>query len=263
MTPYAIPNCPRRDYDAIQAINQSSLKAFERSAAHFRYESTAPRKPPGKPMILGSLTEHFTLGTEFEYEAMRFDSFRTKEAQEWRDNLAARSIPIVDEETADKARSMTARVKALPEFTDWHPWRTNIALVGVHEPTGLAMKGLVDAAPDNHLVMLDLKTTADASEWGFGKSIADYGYDIQAYWYQSLWRQAYTEDRQFAFICVESEAPFEPSIQVIKQEDIDRAGRAVDRWMAQYKACLETNTWPGYPAGLTYAKVPAYRFRDM
>lgn len=264
MIPYAVPNCPRAQYDSIEAINQSRLKVLgEQSPAHFRYAATAPRKPPSKPMVLGCLVEHLTLGTEFTWEPMRFDDFRTDEAKAWKKDFEKRGIAIVDGDMLTEAQAMTARVKALPEFEKWKPSRQNVALVGVHEPTGLAMKGLADDVPNNELVIVDLKTTDDASEWGFGKKIVDYSYDIQAWWYQNLWRQVYGQDRDVAFFCVESEPPYEPSIQIIKQDDIDRAGRAVDKWMAIYAECLRTDTWPGYPQGLTYAKLPDYRFRDV
>lgn len=263
MTPYSIMGATRAQYDAIEAINQSALKEFERSAAHFYYKLTAPPKPPSKAMILGSLTEHMTLGTEFEYEPMRFDSFRTKESQTWRDDCQARGIPIVDDEMADKARAMTARVKALPEFAQWQPWRSNIALVGVHEPTGLVMKGLADAVPDSVGLILDLKTTDDASLFGFGKSIATWGYTIQGWWYQNLWRQVYGQDRQFCLVAVESDRPYEPTIQIIRQADLDKAGRMVDRWMAAYAECLRTDTWPGYSNGPQFAEVPSWLFKDV
>ncbi len=263
MTPYAIPNCPRAQYDAIEAINQSKLKHFEKSAAHFRHEVTKPKEPPSDTMTLGCFVEHLTLGTEFHYEPMRFDNFRTDAAKAWKKDCQARGIAILDEETRQNGQIMADRVTALPEYKSWNPRRNNIALVGTHDETGLAMKGLCDMVPDNHLVIVDLKTTRDASEWGFGRSICDFGYDCQAWWYTELWRQVYNEERQFAFICVENEPPFEPSIQVIPQKNIDLAGTAIGKWMRQYARCLETNEWPGYPSGLTWARVPKFRFMDL
>lgn len=263
--PYSVSDCSRLKYEDIDAINQSTIKCAESSMAHLRHKQLSPPTPPSPEMTLGNLTEHFSFGTQFEFERMRFPDFRTKEAQTWRDGLAARGIPIVDEKMEVKAKAMTRRVMALPELARWKPWRTNIALVGVHEPTGLLLKGLCDVVPNDDLVILDLKTTRDASigERGFGAQIVAYGLDIQAWWYQTLWEQVHGQRRQFACVCVENEPPYETSIQVFHQDNLDRAGRQVDRWLAQYRDCLASGEWPGYPSGLQFAKIPKYRFADI
>lgn len=252
--------CTRAEYDAAPGINQSLLKHMEQSEFHLKHAMTAVRDGPTPSMILGCLVEHLVLGTEFGFERMAYPDFKTKEAREWRDSL---KVPVVTDEIFKKAHAMAARVLAHPEFKPWTNGRSNIGLGGVHNPTGLQMKGLVDAAPDDYAVILDLKTAADASIRGFGRSIVDWGYDVQAWWYQELWRQNFQDERQFVFVVVESEEPFAVSVQAIRQDDIDRAGRAVSGWMERYKRAVETDTWPEYSTGITWAEVPAWRFRDI
>lgn len=263
MTPYAIIDCPRARYDAIEAINQSALKRFAQSAEHFHYAATAPKPDPTDAMILGCLVEHFVFGTPYAWVRSKFPAYRTDESKVWKKEQHAAGLEIISDTVHAKARAMANKVLANRQFNKWMPFRVNIALVGIHEPTGLAMKGLVDFAPDADLLIGDHKTSADASLRGFGRSIVDFGYDCQAAVYTELWRQCFNEERQFGFLIVESEEPFCTSTQILRSENSRRAWVQCERWLTQYRHCLDTDTWPGYSQELEYAEVPEWRFRDL
>lgn len=131
-------------------------------------------------------------------------------------------------------------------------------------------------------VVVDLKTTDDASLEGFSKSIANWRYDIQhpyyldglrealrqgnclppkdgaaelsAYWYDQetgvlcrcrpdFWRG---NPDHFAFIAVEKKPPFAVGVYVLDQESV-ALGRAQYRAdLNLYAECQRTDTWPGY-----------------
>lgn len=241
-------------------INQSILKHMEKSPAHVFHAMSAPKTKPSEAMIVGCVVESMLFGTPYEYTTSPFDDFRTKEARAWRDEQVERGVHIVTQDLVSKANAMLDSLRQNTQIMHWVKKATNnIALCG-QAPNGVDMKGLVDLAPDDELVILDLKTTKDASPRGFGKSIAEYGYDVQAWWYQYLWEQATNQKRQFAFLCVESEAPYLTAIYVIPQENIDRAGQVVQGWLETYRKCKEEGQWPGYSQDLQWAQVPKWRF---
>jgi hypothetical protein len=258
-----IINCARHTYDLIPAMNQSSLKHMEKSPMHFYEYVQAPRKRPTDAKILGSLVDHILLGSEFPHISSPYPDYRTKEAREWRDKQRDDGVEVISAETQAKAVSMADSVRRLKCFKDWQPWRLNLCLQGVHEPTGIRMKGLLDIAPDNVLIVPDLKTTADASLWAFGASIATFGYDIQSAWYTELWRQNYQEDRDYINICVESEPPFATSVQMMPRDAVARAWRQCERWLETYAKCLESCKWPGYSEEVQFAQVPPWRLKDV
>lgn len=263
MKPYAIDNCSRAEYNAIPAINQSALKHFKDSPFHFRHAATAPRKPPTPAMVLGCLVEHLLLGVAFDFVAKEYTDYKTKEAQQWRDATLAKGIAIVDDAMMEKAKAMVARVQSKSAYKALFPGRGNVALVGTHEPTGLSIKALLDWIPDNELLLADLKTSEDASLWGFGKKVADFGYSIQAAWYTDLFNQVYNEQRDFGDIVVESDPPHAVSFQMFRPSDCALARIQIDKWMETYKTCLDTDTWPEYPDDWQWATPPAWLFKDV
>lgn len=146
-------------------------------------------------------------------------------------------------------------------------------------------------------VVIDLKTTDDASLEGFSKSIANWRYDVQApfyldglreclrqsgdkppaegaaelsaYWIDELtgivcrcrpdfWRG---EPKNFVFIAVEKKPPYAVAVYVL-DEDSMVSGRA------QYRAnlntleqCLIADKWPGYGDKVQTISVPAWHLR--
>ena len=146
-------------------------------------------------------------------------------------------------------------------------------------------------------VVIDLKTTDDASLEGFSKSIANWRYDVQApfyldglreclrqsgdkppaegaaelsaYWIDELtgivcrcrpdfWRG---EPKNFVFIAVEKKPPYAVAVYVL-DEDSMVSGRA------QYRAnlntleqCLIADEWPGYGDKVQTISVPAWHLR--
>jgi hypothetical protein len=89
--------------------------------------------------------------------------------------------------------------------------------------TGLECKCRPDWLTDDGSIVVDLKTTKDASPRGFKQSVANYRYHVQAAWYLHGLEQA-TGKRpdQFIFICVESTAPYAVAVYAADAEMIER-----------------------------------------
>lgn len=143
-------------------------------------------------------------------------------------------------------------------------------------------------------VVVDLKTTDDASLDGFAKSIANWRYDVQhpyyldglkeairqgnctppvdgaaelsAYWMDEetgvlcrcrpdFWRG---NPNNFVFIAVEKKPPYAVGVYVLDSESVD-AGRAVYRAdLSSYAACLKSGVWPGYGDKIQTINVPGW-----
>lgn len=143
-------------------------------------------------------------------------------------------------------------------------------------------------------VVVDLKTTEDASPEGFARSIANWRYDLQhpyyldglreairqsgltempagnaelsAYWIDQqtgvlcrcrpdFWRG---EPKHFVFIAVEKRPPYAVGVYVLDDESVD-LGRAQYRAdLNRYAACVEADYWPGYGDRVQTISVPAW-----
>jgi hypothetical protein len=99
--------------------------------------------------------------------------------------------------------------------------------------------------PDN--IIVDLKTTRDASPHGFQRSIANFGYALQAAHYRRGMREVLQQDMAaWCFIAVEKEPPFLVACYVLDAESIDASDVKVGKALASYMECKRTGVWPGY-----------------
>jgi hypothetical protein len=98
-------------------------------------------------------------------------------------------------------------------------------------------------------IVLDIKTTEDASPYAFGRSAAKYRYDVQAALYTDILEANGIVVEGFVFIAVEKTPPYAVGVYVIEDADID-AGR--DKYIKDYlkwKQCMTDNNWPGFEMG--------------
>ena len=95
-------------------------------------------------------------------------------------------------------------------------------------------------------VVVDLKTTQDASEKGFARSVVKYGYHFQAAWYLHGLRLMGENPKQFIFVCVEKTAPYLTNAFTLSASDVDRQKSRMAESCRLWAECMKTGVWPGY-----------------
>lgn len=118
-----------------------------------------------------------------------------------------------------------------------------------------------DAITYDGQYVLDLKTTDDVSEVGFGRTIAQRRYNVQAAWYLDILRLLYGADapRNFAFIAVQKTRPFDVAVHFLKEDDIADGRRLYQRDLARFIECSRTDYWPGADGGeIITASLPGW-----
>ena len=95
--------------------------------------------------------------------------------------------------------------------------------------------------------IIDLKSTQDASEAGFRKSVRNFGYNFQACWYLEAMRALGLPARQFIFVCVEKAAPYLTATYTLTASEIDRQKPRMQKACEIWATCMDTGVWPGYP----------------
>ena len=116
-------------------------------------------------------------------------------------------------------------------------------------------------------IIVDVKTTEDASQEGFSKSLASWRYHVQAPWYRDGLMAAYeaghfpqgwAAPKAFVFLVVEKKAPHAVACYVIDAESIE-LGRAEYREdLDKLAECKATGIWPGYGDTLQMIGVPQW-----
>ena len=95
--------------------------------------------------------------------------------------------------------------------------------------------------------IIDLKSTQDASEAGFRKSVRSFGYNFQACWYMEAMRALGLPAKQFIFVCVEKAAPYLTATYTLTVSEIDRQKPRMQKACEIWATCMDTGVWPGYP----------------
>ena len=95
--------------------------------------------------------------------------------------------------------------------------------------------------------IIDLKSTQDASEAGFRKSVRNFKYDFQTAWYMEAMRALGLPARQFIFGCVEKSPPYLTATYTLTASEIDRQKPRMQKACEIWATCMETGVWPGYP----------------
>jgi len=175
-----------------------------------------------------------------------FESFRSKEAREFRDEAIAEGrVPNHEKDLGE------ARKAARAYFTDpvigpiVKDARKQVVCIG--EVCEIQSKCLIDIAPDDGPVLWDIKRTARLNKSALEKTLATFGYHVQAAWYLHLWNQQHPDrpkDR-FGFLWQLSEPPYELVATELPAFDI-AAGEDWIRYQCErLKTATEKNLWPG------------------
>jgi len=258
------------DYHAHPAVSKSHLDLIARSPLHYwaRYVDPARFAPEPTPaMRLGTaLHTHVLELSRWDQEIAVAPSDINRRTKEGREQWAAFEASSAGKTviTADDAEVVMAMGRSIMR----HPGAAMLlGLPGKAETThmwtdatyGLECKCRPDWLTDDGSIMVDLKTTRDASPRGFRQSIASFRYWVQAGWYMHG-VQAATGKRpdQFIFICVESTAPYAVAVYAADAEMIERGHDQAMRDLAKLAVCKAADHWPSYSEQIETISLPGW-----
>lgn len=252
MKPGIYDNIPSHTYhNEIQAVSNSYLGRLAKcpAAARIPMEETAA-------LLFGRACHSFVL----EGEEVFFAEFavapkcdrRTKEGKAAFEQftLANEGKTVITVDDLNTIFAIDASVKS-------HPFAKQLLAQGISEQTviwedeetGVLCKCRPDRTPSgNKGVLVDLKTTTDASERSFLNSVIKYGYARQAKHYiegvnAGIGRTDYDA---FAFIAVEKEAPYRCEVYILDDAFLEYGANERTRLLRIEAQCRKNNFWPAY-----------------
>jgi hypothetical protein len=169
----------------------------------------------------------------------------------------------VSAEDAKVLRGMQASVFA-------HPIAGKLFADGVAEATAvwtdhehaLCCKARMDYYVESRGLVIDLKSTEDASPEGFARSVAKYRYHVQHAHYASAFQSLGHELRAFLFVAVEKAPPYAVAVYCIDAEAESRGIELRDHAMRTLNECLRDDAWPGYAPNIHRLALPGWALRD-
>lgn len=220
-------------------------------------------------MGFGSLVDCLLLEPEkfaTRYALSPFDSFRSKAAQEWRDEMAAGGVEVMAEDKYESAKTAISAVLDHPEAARLLNSSRNQVAFRHMTPHGLASKGLIDIVPTDDDTLVDLKTCSQSAmedRRSLARHIFDWGYHIQAGAYLDGWNEASGQERErFKFIFVTSSAPFRCAVVEIPYAAILLGAQQYLAGVKKFADCLQRDVWPSQWDGLVELDLPEYAYTE-
>lgn len=108
-------------------------------------------------------------------------------------------------------------------------------------------------------VLVDLKTTDDASPEGFAKSMANWRYDVQAPYYMDGVKLSTGRNvKAFVFVAVEKKPPYAVGVYVLDSDSLELGRAQYQHDLRVYAECLANDKWPGYGDKIQTINMPAW-----
>lgn len=257
------------DYHAHPAVSKSGLDLIARSPLHYWARYLDPNRVPTEPtaaMRLGTAVHTLTLEQDqFENRYVTAPSVdrRTKEGKarwlEFEANAGGRELISADDRaTISRMAEAVWRHPAAAMLLHWQG-KAETTHMWTDATTGVECKCRPDWLTNDGNLIVDLKTTEDASPRGFQRSVANYRYHVQAAWYLNG-IEAATGHRpdQFIFICVEKKAPFAVGVYAADAEMIQIGVETAARDLEVYATCKAADAWPSYSDQIEPLSLPAW-----
>lgn len=254
------------EYHQHPAISKSGLDRIDQSPAHYRAWLTEKRVST-PALAFGTAAHSYILEPEIfddGYIVMtdKIDR-RTKVGKEAWETFQA--------EAGDRqvlTHEDFAALVAMRGNVDAHPVARELLEEGVAEASvfGELFNVAVKCRPDwlraNDGIVVDLKTTDNASPNAFARSIAKYRYAVQAALYQDILAAEGIDVKAFVFIAVEKTAPHAVGVYELDGESLEVGQIAYQRNLDTYRRCLETDHWPAYSNAVETLTLPRWAFAE-
>lgn len=167
-------------------------------------------------------------------------------------------LPVAWEDTLNGMFESIAKNKDAMDLLEM-PGDNECTLLWQEKTSGVDCKSRFDRCIRSHGLIVDLKTTRDASESGFIKSVLDYGYHVQAAAYMKAYEAIFKEPpKEFAFILCEKEPPFLTAIYCLPPEAIEAGEYLFNNRIDRFAECMRRSFWPGYQEGPQCVALPSW-----
>lgn len=244
-------------YRAAEGLSGSRLGTFNQCPAKFKYEMDNPKEPT-PAMLFGTLChmailEPGLLSSSYTFQQKDVNYKRnTKEGKLNYAALEAAGKPIVSFEDYEKTTEMSRVVHENPDALNILRAAGEVEKAYFWEEQGVKCKGKLDKYLTDLNVIIDYKTTNDASPDKFYWKVMDFGYLLQLAHYQAGVKATLGLDAYpgVLIIAQETEAPFVTQVYEVPQVEIDQAHERRREILADFKICKETGVWGGYGEGI-------------
>lgn len=249
------PKMTNAQYHAHEAISNSKLKVFRESRKRYYQQFIAKtlafEQTPS--MFLGSLVHALTLEPE-NYDklyavAPKCDRRTNVGKADWQ--AFVDGCPHGAEVVTEDQHALAVRIARELQASEVVSQLLGLAgptehpIFWIDRDTGLPCRAKLDKLAVGEDLIIDIKTTTDASPGSFAKTMVNFGYARQAAWYLEGHERLTGVQANFIFIAVETSEPFEIGCYELNEDELKRAHEQNRRLMDSLMFCQTNNEWHG------------------
>lgn len=246
------------DCTAGPGISSSGLRTIE-SKTPLHYWATSYLNPE---RITPEPKDHFVFGhaahclllsetgfkTKFAIRPEQWKDWRKPVSQEWKKEQQAAGLEVLVPDDVKIIRHIANQLSADPLVASGIlRGAIEHSLIWQDKPTGVWLRSRPDVIPSADGVLVDLKTTTDASPEAVQRAVLNLGYAMQGSLAGMGMEAALgMKMTDFVLVWLEKKPPYAVRVSPVDNEWIYWARRQLRRAIDTFARCLETNTWPGY-----------------
>jgi hypothetical protein len=259
--------CPIQEHHANQAVGSSLLKILlNQSPAHYLHAKEHPEDPTPS-MIMGSAIHSAILEPSYFIDNVvvepKFAGTGSKALrEEW--HLENHGKIILKEDGFDSIKgilkSISKHKQASKLISEGH---AEESLFWTDAETGIDCKARPDFKREGH-ILVDIKSTNDASPDAFRAQIAAYSYHLQAALYldgaSAVFGQQFDE---FVIVAVEKGPPYAVNCFTLGIETINEGRAAYMKALQILKKCQDEKNYPCYDDSVIHPiGLPTWAFKQ-
>ena len=229
-------------------LSSTNVRTHKKNKKQFKYSLTHDLVKQTKAMADGTAVHAFFL------ERDKFDTdfvikpadmrLNTKAGKEWAqehqskiiiDSELGNNLFEMEKSFMDSPAKLIYDIKGQTELSYF--WDDLGTIKGKCRP---------DWISDDGEIVVDVKTTTDASPRGFQKSIANWGYHLQLGWYLRGLQKLGLPAKEFIFIAIEKTPPFSVGVYRANKDMITYANDEINNLVYDIDESLKSDDFPDY-----------------
>ena len=229
-------------------LSSTNVRTHKKNKKQFKYSLTHELVKQTKAMADGTAVHAFFL------ERDKFNSdfvikpadmrLNTKAGKEWAQEHQSKII--IDSELGNNLYEMEKSFMDSPARLIYDK-QGQSELSYFWDDLGLVKgKCRPDWISDDGNIVVDIKTTTDASPKGFQKSIANWGYHLQLGWYLRGLQKLGLPAKEFIFIAIEKTPPFSVGVYRANKDMITYANDEINNLVYDIDGSLKSDDFPDY-----------------
>lgn len=253
----------RADYDAIDAVNWSTLKALRTSPLHYLHATRTPHAD-SDTLAIGRLVHALVFEPEIVNNEYAIWTGGRRAGADWTAFVAENAgRTILKADDVDEATRIADAVRRCPLVEPYLTGGTFERVIQwTDRATGIACKGILDLHHGPKRALVDLKTSRTIDAHRFGNIAHAYGYAGQIAHYRDGLVTLGEEPIECFIIAVENAAPYDVAIFELDDDALQYGIEERARLMATLAECRDADAWPGRYPTRAALKLPGWLFVD-